>query len=452
GKNELDREVKEHEREVRERRNELQQHEKRLQQKEENLDRKTDQLERRNETLTVKLKEADELKVKMETLRTEQMEKLQQISGWSIEQAKDYLLQKVEQEVTHEAAVKIREIEARVKDEADEKAREYITAAIQRLSSDYITDAAVSTVPLPNDEMKGRIIGREGRNIRTLENLTGVDLVIDDTPEAITISNFDPYKREVARLTLEKLILDGRIQPTRIEEAVERSKREIEASMKIEGERAMFETGVHGLHPEIVKILGRLRYRTSYGQNVMGHSIEVANLTGLMAQMLGADEHLAKRAGLLHDIGKAVDKDNEGTHISLGVEIAKKYREHAEVIHAIESHHGDVPARTVIACLVQAADALSASRPGARRENMDAYVKRLEKLEEITTSFPGINSAFVIQAGREVRVMVKPDDVSEDAMILLAREIAGKIEKDMEYPGQIKVNLMRETRAVEYAK
>ncbi|MDR2530585.1 MAG: ribonuclease Y [Oscillospiraceae bacterium] len=452
GKGELDREVKAHEREVQDRRNELRQQERRIQQKEENLDRKTDQLERRNESLNSKHREADELQAKLIALSDEQTAKLQQIAGWTTEQAKEFLLRKIEQDVTHEAAVKLRETEARFKEEADDKAREYITQAIQRLSSDYITDAAVSTVPLPNDEMKGRIIGREGRNIRALENLTGVDLVIDDTPEAITISNFDPYKREVARLTLEKLILDGRIQPTRIEEAVERSKREIEASMKIEGERAMFETGVHGLHPEIVKTLGRLRYRTSYGQNVMGHSIEVANLTGLMAQMLGADVTLAKRAGLLHDLGKAIDKDNEGTHISLGVELARKYREHAEVIHAIESHHGDVPPRTIIACLVQAADALSASRPGARRENMDAYVKRLEKLEEITTSFPGIHNAFVIQAGREVRVMVKPDDVSEDAMILLAREIAGKIEKDMEYPGQIKVNLMRETRAVEYAK
>ncbi|MDR2606317.1 MAG: ribonuclease Y, partial [Oscillospiraceae bacterium] len=324
GKNELDREIKVHEREVSERRNEIRQQEKRLQQKEENLDRKTDQLERKNETLSAKIREVDELKAHTESLRAEQMERLQEISGWTIDHAKEFLLQKVEQEITHEAAVKVRDADARAREESETKAREYITAAIQRIASDYITDAAVSTVPLPNDEMKGRIIGREGRNIRTLENLTGVDLVIDDTPEAITISNFDPYKREVARLTLEKLILDGRIQPTRIEEAVERSKKEVEASMKIEGERAMFETGVHGLHPEIVKILGRLRYRTSYGQNVMGHSIEVANLCGHLAELVGADVHLAKRAGLLHDLGKAIDKDNEGTHISLGVELAKK--------------------------------------------------------------------------------------------------------------------------------
>jgi ribonuclease Y len=452
GKSELEREVKEHEREVKERRSELQKSENRLQQKEENLDKKTDQLEKRNETLTEKIKEADNVKEQVEEIKRLENVKLQEISGWTVEQAKEFLLQRVEQDITHEAAMKIREIDARLKEEAEDKAREYITAAIQRISSDYITDAAVSSVPLPNDDMKGRIIGREGRNIRALENLTGVDLVIDDTPEAITISNFDPYRREVARLTLEKLILDGRIQPTRIEEAVERSKKEIENSMKIEGERAMFEAGVQSLHPELLKILGRLRYRTSYGQNVMGHSVEVAKITGLLAQMLGADEQLARRAGLLHDLGKAIDRENEGTHISLGVELATKYHEHPEVIHAIESHHGDVPARTVIACLVQAADALSASRPGARRENMDAYVKRLQQLEEIATAYPGISNAFVIQAGREVRVMVKAEEISDDAMVLLAREIAAKIEKEMEYPGQIKVNLMRETRAIEYAK
>ncbi|MDR3148597.1 MAG: ribonuclease Y [Oscillospiraceae bacterium] len=452
GKNQLERETKEQEKLLTAQKEEIRQQERRIHQKEENLDRKTDQLEKRNETLTVKLKEADELKVQVEQIKAEQTQKLSDISGWTVDQAREFLLNRVQEEITHETAVKIREAEARFKEDAEEKAKEYITASIQRIASDYITDAAVSTVALPNDEMKGRIIGREGRNIRTLESLTGVDLIIDDTPEAITISNYDPYKREVARLTLEKLILDGRIQPTRIEEAVERSKKEVDASMKGEGERAMFETGVNGLHPELVKILGRLRYRTSYGQNVLGHSIEVANLAGHMAELVGEDVRLAKRAGLLHDIGKAIDKENEGTHISLGVELARKYREHQEVIHAIESHHGDVIPRTIIACLVQAADALSASRPGARRENVDAYVKRLEQLEEITTSFPGISSAFVIQAGREVRVMVRPEEIGEDAMILLAREIAGKIEKDMEYPGQIKVNLTRETRAVEYAK
>jgi ribonuclease Y len=452
GKNRLERETKEQEKLIALQKEEIRQQERRIHQKEETLDRKADQLEKRGETLTDKLREADELKEQIEQLKDEQLQKLSDISGWTSEQAREFLLNRVQDEITHETAVKIREAETRFKEEAEAKAKEYITASIQRIASDYITDAAVSTVPLPNDDMKGRIIGREGRNIRTLENLTGVDLIIDDTPEAITISNYDPYKREVARLTLEKLILDGRIQPTRIEESVERSRKEIDASMKGEGERAMFETGVNGLHPELVKILGRLRYRTSYGQNVLGHSIEVANLAGHMAGLVGEDVRIAKRAGLLHDIGKAIDKENEGTHVSLGVELARKYREHPDVIHAIESHHGDVIPRTIIACLVQAADALSASRPGARRENVDAYVKRMEQLEEITTSFPGISSAFVIQAGREVRVMVRPEEIGEDAMIILARNIAAKIENDMEYPGQIKVNLTRETRAVEYAK
>ncbi|MDR0857444.1 MAG: ribonuclease Y [Oscillospiraceae bacterium] len=442
----------EHEREEKERRAELTKSEHRLQQKEESLDKKTDALEKKVEQLDKKLSDADSLHNKAEGIVAEQSVKLQEIAQLTAEQAKEVLLDKIQSEVTHEAAVKIREAEAKVKEESEAKAREYITQAIQRVASEHIAEVTVSTVALPGDEMKGRIIGREGRNIRTLENLTGVDLVIDDTPEAITLSSYDPYKREVARLTLERLVLDGRIQPARIEEAVERARKDVDASIKAEGERAMFESGIHSLHPELVKLLGRMHYRTSYGQNVLSHSIEVAQITGQLCQMLGSDAALGRRAGLLHDIGKSIDHETDGTHISIGVDLARKYHEHAEVIHGIESHHGDVPARTIIACLVQAADAISASRPGARRENLENYVKRLEKLEEITHSFPGVQSAFVIQAGREVRVMVSPEDVSEDAMILLAREIAYKIEQNLEYPGQIKVNLMRETRAVEYAK
>ena len=361
-------------------------------------------------------------------------------------------MEQLEEEVTHEEALKIKEIQARFKEEADTYAREQIALAIQRCAADHVAEATVSVVPLPNDEMKGRIIGREGRNIRTLETMTGVDLIIDDTPEAITVSCFDPVRREIARLALEKLILDGRIHPTRIEEMVEKAKREVDATIKAEGERAVFETNVHGLSPELVKLLGRQRYRTSYGQNVLNHSIEVALLAGLLAAEIGADVNQAKRAGLLHDLGKSIDHEVEGSHVQIGVELARKYRESEAVIHAIEAHHGDVEAKTIVACLVQAADAISAARPGARKENVEYYIKRLEKLEELSSSFPGVDKAYAIQAGREVRVMIKPEEVSEDRMVILAREIAKKIEDELEYPGQIKVNLIRETKAIEYAK
>ena len=369
-----------------------------------------------------------------------------------MEEAKDYLIKNLESEVTHEAAMKIKEIEAKAKDEAENKAREYITLAIQRCAADQVAESTVSVVALPSDEMKGRIIGREGRNIRALETITGVDLIIDDTPEAITLSSFDPYRREIARISLEKLIQDGRIHPARIEEMVEKARREVDATIKAEGERATFETGIHGLHPEVVKLLGRQKYRTSYGQNVLNHSIEVAHISGLLAAELGSDIQLAKRAGLLHDIGKSIDHEVEGSHVSIGVDIARRYKESEAVVHAIAAHHGDVEPQTIIACIVQAADTISAARPGARRENIENYIKRLEKLEELTNAFPGVASSFAIQAGREIRIMVKPEEVSEDQMVLLARDIAKKIESEMEYPGQIKVNLLRETRAVEYAK
>ena len=377
---------------------------------------------------------------------------LERISGFTAEEAKSYLLKQLEQDVTHESAMKIKEIEARFKDEADTKAREIISLAIQRYAADHVAEATVSVVPLPNDEMKGRIIGREGRNIRTLETLTGVDLIIDDTPEAITVSCFDPVRREIARLALEKLILDGRIHPARIEEMVEKAKREVDAVIKSEGERAIFETNVHGLHPELVKLLGRMRYRTSYGQNVLNHSIEVSHIAGLLAAEIGANVAEAKRAGLLHDLGKSVDHEVEGSHVQIGVELARKYHESENIIHAIQAHHNDVEPRTIVACLVQAADAISAARPGARRENVENYIKRLEMLEEITSSFPGVEKSFAIQAGREVRIMVKPEVISEDQMVLLARDIAKKIEDELEYPGQIKVHLLRETKAIEYAK
>ena len=442
----------EYEREVKERRSELQKQERRLQSKEENLDKKTDNIEKKSEQLTKKLSEADALREEVKLIKRSELEMLEEISGYTQEEAKTYLIQEIESEVTHEKAMKIKELETRFKDEADEKAREIITLAIQRCAADHVAEATVSVVPLPNDEMKGRVIGREGRNIRTIETLTGVDLIIDDTPEAITLSSFDPYRREIARVALEKLITDGRIHPARIEETVEKARREVEATVKAEGERATFETGVHGLNPELIKLLGRQKYRTSYGQNVLKHSIEVSHIAGLLAAELGVDVTMAKRAGLLHDIGKSIDHEVEGSHVAIGVELARKYKENEQIVHAIQAHHGDVEPQTLVACIVQAADTISAARPGARRENIENYIKRLEKLEELTNSFPGVASSFAIQAGREIRIMVKPEEVGEDQMVLLARDIAKKIESDLEYPGQIKVNLLRETRAVEYAK
>ena len=438
--------------ELRERRAEVQRQENRINQKEENLDKKTENLEKKEELLAEKLKAADAKIEEVEMLKRSQLEMLEKISGYSKEQAKVLLLQELEEQLTHEKALKIMEFEQKTRDESDNLAREIISGAIQRCAADHAAEATVSVVALPNDEMKGRIIGREGRNIRTLETITGVDLIIDDTPEAITVSSFDPVRREVARLTLERLIQDGRIHPARIEEMFEKSKREVEQTIKQTGERAVVDAGVNGVHPELVKLLGKLKYRTSYGQNVLNHSLEVSYLAGLMAAEMGADVKLAKRAGLLHDIGKALDHEKEGTHIELGVEVAKKNRENEQVIHAIQAHHGDVEAKTVIACLVQAADAISAARPGARRENIESYIQRLQKLEEITNSFPGVDNSFAIQAGREVRIMVKPDAVSDDQMILLARDIVKKIESDLEYPGQIKVNVIRESRAIEFAK
>jgi len=393
-----------------------------------------------------------EAQSEVDAIKASQVKALEVISGLTQEQAKQALLQSVEEDVRHETAVKIKEIEQQMKDECDEKAREILSIAIQRCAADHAAEATVSVVALPNDEMKGRIIGREGRNIRTLETITGVDLIIDDTPEAITVSSFDPVRREIARLALEKLIADGRIHPTRIEDMVEKSRKEVDRTIREEGERACYEVGVHNLNPELVKILGRQKYRTSYGQNVLNHSMEVAHIAGLMAAELGVDVALAKRAGLLHDLGKSIDHEVEGSHVQLGADIARKYKENPVVVNAIESHHGDVEPKTVIAVLVQAADAVSAARPGARRENVENYIRRLQKLEELTGSYPGVDKAFAIQAGREVRIMVKPEVVSEDNMVLLARDVAKKIESELEYPGQIKVNVIRETKAVEYAK
>ena len=442
----------EQERENKERRNELQKQERRLQQKEESLDKKLDIHEKKEEDLAKRIAAVQNQQEEVAKIKKSQLDMLEKISGLTQEDAKAYLLSNVESEVRHETAMKIKEIEAQMKEEADQKAREIITTAIQRCAADHAAEATVSVVPLPNDEMKGRIIGREGRNIRTLETITGVDLIIDDTPEAITVSSFDPVRREVARLALEKLIADGRIHPTRIEDMVEKARREVDHTIKVEGERAAFETGVHNLHPELIKLLGRQKYRTSYGQNVLNHSIEVAHIAGLLASELGVDVTLAKRAGLLHDLGKSVDHEMEGSHVQLGVELARKYKESPVVINAIEAHHGDVEPQTIIACLVQAADAISAARPGARRENVENYIRRLEKLEELTNSFPGVDKSYAIQAGREVRIMVKPEEVSEDNMILLAHDLARKIESELEYPGQIKVNVIRETKAVDYAK
>ena len=451
-KEEILRSRKEYEKEEKERRADLQKQERRLQQKEENIDRKTDAIEKKEEALAQKHAALDKESEEIKIIKRSQTEMLERISGFTADEAKKYLIEQVESEVTHETALKIKEIEARAKDEADQYAREIVASAIQRCAADHVAEITVSVVPLPNDEMKGRIIGREGRNIRTIETLTGVDLIIDDTPEAITVSCFEPVRREVARLALEKLIADGRIHPTHIEEMVAKARREVDAVIKSEGERAVLETGVRGLHPELVKLLGRLHYRTSYGQNVLQHSIEVAHLAGMMAAELGADVATAKRAGLLHDIGKAVDHELEGTHVALGVEFLRKYHEREDVIHAVQAHHNDVEPQTVVACLVQAADAISAARPGARRENIENYIKRLEKLEEITGSYPGVETSYAIQAGREVRVMVKPEQVSEDDMVILARELAKRIESELEYPGQIKVHVLRETKVIEYAK
>ena len=442
----------ENDREIKERRSDLNKQERRLQQKEESLDKKLDNFERKEEELRKRQQAVANTQEEVNSVKKAQLEMLEKISGFTQEEAKVYIIKNVEQEARHDAAVKIKEIEAELKDNADQLAREIISTAIQRCAADHAAEATVSVVPLPSDEMKGRIIGREGRNIRTLETITGVDLIIDDTPEAITVSSFDPVRREIARVALEKLIADGRIHPTRIEDMVEKSRREVEALIKREGERAVFETGVQGLHPELIKLLGRQKFRTSYGQNVLNHSMEVAHIAGLLAGELGEDVALAKRAGLLHDLGKSVDHEMEGSHVQLGVELARKYKESPEVIHAIEAHHGDVEAHSVIACLVQAADAISAARPGARRENVENYIRRLEKLEELTNSYPGVEKAYAIQAGREVRVMVKPEEVTEDNMILIARELAKKIESELEYPGQIKINVIRETKAVEYAK
>lgn len=451
-KDEIHKQRVEYEREVKDRRLEVQKQERRLQQKEETIDRRSDALEKKEESLVNKLKAADATREEADLLKRGQLEMLERIAKFTQEEAKAFLIKNLESEVSHEAAMKIKEIELRAKDEADQSAREIIATAIQKCAADHVSEATVSVVALPNDEMKGRIIGREGRNIRTLETLTGVDLIIDDTPEAITLSCFDPVRREIARLSLEKLIADGRIHPARIEEMVEKSRREVDVIIKQEGERATFETGVHGLHPELIRLLGRLRYRTSYGQNVLKHSIEVSHLAGIMAAELGVDVMLCKRAGLLHDLGKSVDHEVEGSHVTIGVDLARKYRENNDVIHAIHAHHGDVDPQTVEACLVQASDAISAARPGARRENLENYIKRLEKLEELANSFIGVERSFAVQAGREIRIMVRPEHINDDQMVLLAHDLAKKIEQEMEYPGQIKVHLIRETRFIDYAK
>ncbi|MDD6807098.1 MAG: ribonuclease Y [Oscillospiraceae bacterium] len=451
-KDEIHKQRSEIDKELRERRSEVQRQEKRIIQKEESIDKKVEALEKKEEILAQKLKTADEKLEEIDSIKRSQFEMLEKISGLSKEQAKAQLLSDLEETLEHEKAVRVLDYKERTKDEADELAREIITTAIQRCAADHAAEATVSVVALPNDEMKGRIIGREGRNIRAIETITGVDLIIDDTPEAITISCFDPVRREIARMTLERLIQDGRIHPARIEETVEKCKREVEQTIKQTGERAVLDAGVTGIHPELIKLLGRLKYRTSYGQNVLNHSLEVSFIAGLIAEEVGADVKLAKRAGLLHDIGKSIDHEYDGTHVQLGVEFAKKYRENEGVIHAIQAHHGDVEAKTLEACIVQAADAISAARPGARRENIENYIKRLEKLEEIATSFEGVDSSFAIQAGREIRIMVKPEAVSDDKMVLIAHDVVKKIEEELEYPGQIKVHVVRESRAIDYAK
>ncbi len=444
-KNELDKEIKE-------RRAEAQRYERRVQQKEENIDKKADAIEKREASLAAKEESLNRMKTEVSKLNEQRLQELERISGLTSEQAKDYLLKIVEDEVKHETAVMIKEMESRAKEEADKKAKEYVVSAIQRCAADHVSETTISVVQLPSDEMKGRIIGREGRNIRTLETMTGVDLIIDDTPEAVILSGFDPIRREVARIALEKLIVDGRIHPARIEEMVEKAQKEVEIMMKEEGEAATLEVGVHGIHPELVRLLGKMRFRTSYGQNALKHSVEVAQLSGLLAAEMGLDVRLAKRAGLLHDIGKSVDHEMEGSHIQLGVELCRKYKENATVINAVESHHGDVEATSLVACIVQAADTISAARPGARRETLETYTSRLKQLEEITNNFKGVDKSFAIQAGREVRVMVVPEQISDADMVLLARDISKQIEAELEYPGQIKVNVIRESRVIDYAK
>ena len=444
-KNELDKEIKE-------RRSEVQRDERRVQQKESNIDKKADALERREQSLAAREDSLNKMKDEVSKLNEQRLQELERISGLTSEQAKDYLLKFVEDEVKHETAVMIKEMESRAKEEADKKAKEYVVSAIQRCAADHVSETTISVVQLPSDEMKGRIIGREGRNIRTLETMTGVDLIIDDTPEAVILSGFDPIRREVARIALEKLIIDGRIHPARIEEMVEKAQREVEVMIKEEGEAATLEVGVHGIHPELVRLLGKMKFRTSYGQNALKHSIEVAQLSGLLAAEMGLDVRLAKRAGLLHDIGKSVDHEMEGSHVQLGAELCKKYKENAVVINAVESHHGDVEATSLIACIVQAADTISAARPGARRETLETYTSRLRQLEEITNNFKGVDKSFAIQAGREVRVMVVPEQVTDADMVLMARDISKQIEAEMEYPGQIKINVIRESRVIDYAK
>ena len=451
-KDEIHRLRNESDKELRERRSEVQRQERRIQQKEETLDKKIENLEHKDEKLTQKLKDAERRLAEAEDVKKSQFDMLERISGLTKEQAKDYLLKSLETELDHDKAVRINEFEQRFRDEAEEKAKEIISQSIQRCAADHSSEVTISVVPLPNEDMKGRIIGREGRNIRSLETATGVDLIIDDTPEAITVSCFDPVRREIARLALEKLIADGRIHPARIEDMVEKARREVEQTIKKEGERAVLELGIHNMNPELVRLIGKLHYRTSYGQNILNHSMEVAYLSGLMAAELGADVTLARRAGILHDIGKALDHEMEGSHVQLGVEVARRYRESEQVIHAIQAHHGDVETKTLIASIVQAADAISAARPGARRENIENYIKRLEKLEEIANDFDGVEQSYAIQAGREVRILVKPEVVSDDRMVIMARDIVKRIENELDYPGQVKVHVIRESRAIDYAK